>query len=449
MTDPMLAVSDLSAQEIRTVIVATPDVQGRLVGRRLPAERFAEVIDRGVDISLCAWSWDIAQSTSLIDADRLPLCGMHNGVPDATLLPDLSTLRRAAWLDDTAICLADTVDAKTREPLPVSPRSILRAELSRGEEAGRAASVGTELELYLFRNEPRALRLSGFRDLEPSTLVPADFMIHEGDVHESFFSRVRTALAESGIPIEAAQSEHGIGQWELTFPHTDPLTMADRHSLYKLAVRDMAAQAGLSVTFMAQPVADQPGSSCHVHLSLRDDGGAPVMFDPEAPGGMSAVMRQAAAGALAFAGDFLAWYAPTVNSFRRLSGHGVAGTSGTWGIDDRGATVRVVGDAPASKRFEFRLPGADANPYLVLAGLLASVRHGIERRLDLRDRGAASIDLPPHLGEAARRFGVSPIVADVLTPLAVDHLTALVEHEWETFLSTVSDWDLNRYFDRI
>lgn len=443
----MLSLDDLSG--IETVIVATPDLQGRLVGRRVWAEQFARVAEQGIDICLSVWSWDVAQSTELIDADRLELCGSHNGVPDATLIPDLSTLRRAAWLDATAICLADAIDPRTREPLPVAPRGILRAEVQRLKDAGYTASTGTELEFYLYRNDPRELRLGGFRDLEPTTLVPADFMIHEGNRYDAFFRSLRTRLEASAIPIEAAQNELGLGQWELTFPHTDPLAMADQHALYKLAVRDMAAAAGMSVTFMPKPRGDQPGSSCHMHASLRDLEGTPVFYDEAAPYRMSDTMRHAVAGVLGHAGDLAAWYAPTVNAYRRLAGDAVVGGSGAWGYDDRNAAVRVVGGSPSSLRLEMRLAGADANPYLALTALLSSARDGIERSAPLAAEREPGFTVPAHLGEATERFESSALVHRILSPSVRDHLTALSAHEWSEFLRSVSDWDLDRYFDRI
>lgn len=449
MSVPPLEPDGLVAAGIHTVIIATPDLQGRLAGRRIPVERFADAVEAGVDICLSVWSWDIAQSTELIDADRLELCGAHNGVPDATMLPDLSTLRRAAWLDGVAICLADVVDASTREPLPIAPRGILRAELERLEAAGFAASVGTELEFYLFRNEPRRLRQSGFRDLEPTTLVPADFMIHEGDVYEQFFRSLRERLEASDVPIEAAQSELGRGQWELTFPHDEPLRIADRHALYKLAVRDMAAAAGYSVTFMAKPLGDQPGSSCHIHASLRTADGTAAFFAPGAQDGMSDTMRHAVAGVMRHAGDLASWYAPTVNSYRRFAADQVVGGSGFWGIDDRTAAVRVVGSSASSKRFEMRVGGADANPYLALTALLASARDGIENGLALPPARTAAFTLPAHLGEAATRLASSALAQSILPAVALDHLTTLSSFEWEVFLRSVSDWDRDRYFDRI
>jgi glutamine synthetase len=454
--DVRLAPDELEAAGIRTVIVATPDLQGRLVGRRIPVEGFGRVVENGVDICTCAWAWDIDQGLELIDANKFALCGMHNGVPDVTLIPDLETLRPAAWLEGVAVCLADPVDVHTHEPMPLSPRVLLKQELARIRELGLTPLAGTELEFYLFRNDPRELRRSGFRDLDPTTLTPSDFMIHEGNLYEPFFQKLRADLRASGILVEAAQSEWGLGQWEMTFEYGDPLEMADRHALYKLAVRDTAARAGMSATFMARPLNDQPGSSCHVHVSFVDDGGTAVFWDESAPDRLSGRMRSAMAGALEHAPALMAWYAPTVNSYRRSNSSDVAGSGQTWGFDNRTTTVRVVGHSPQALRFEFRLPGADTNPYFTLTGVLASARDGMEKETVLGDAVVGSAyDLPADGAmpadprQASILFGESPLVQELLTPELISHQQVLLDHEWTTFMARVTDWDLHRYFDRI
>ena len=454
--DVRLAPDELEAAGIRTVIVATPDLQGRLVGRRIPVEGFGRVVENGVDICTCAWSWDIEQGLELIDANRFALCGMHNGVPDVTLIPDLDTLRPAAWLEGVAICLADPVDVRSHEPQAISPRVLLKQELARLRGRGLTPLAGTELEFYLFRNDPRELRRSGFRDLDPTTLTPSDFMIHEGNLYEPFFQKLRSDLRASGILVETAQSEWGLGQWEMTFEYGDPLEMADRHALYKLAVRDTAARAGMSATFMARPLNDQPGSSCHVHLSFVDAQGTAVFWDEAAPDHLSPRMRSAIAGALEHAPALMAWYAPTVNAYRRSNSSDVAGSGRTWGFDNRTTTVRVVGHSPRALRFEVRLPGAATNPYLTLTGLLASARDGMDQEAVLAAPVTGSAyDLPgdgampgdPH--QASRLFGESALVRELLDPSIIAHQQILLEHEWATFMSRVTDWDLQRYFDRI
>ncbi|REK68883.1 glutamine synthetase [Aeromicrobium endophyticum] len=457
MNDYVIDPADLVDLGYHTVVVASPDLQGRLVGRRVPAESFDRILRDGVEVCTCVYAWDLTQDLALVEADVFPLCGMHNGVPDVTFRPDLTTLRPAAWLDGIAICLADPWDAAKQQFLPLSPRVILRDQIERFGELGLRAKMGTELEFYLFRNDPRELRQAGFRGLEPTTIVPADFMIHEGNTYEPFFRKLRSDLKASGIEMEAAQSEWGTGQWEMTFRYGDPLEMADRHALYKLAVRDSAAAAGMSATFMAKPLnAGQPGSSCHVHFSVLDADGASAFWDDASPAHLGDRMLSAIGGVLQEVPTFMAWYAPTVNSYRRANSSDVAGWGRTWGLDNRTTSVRVVGHKPEDIRFEFRLPGADTNPYLTLSALLASARQGIEQGIEppamTEGNGYESpVDeqVPLHLGEASAAFASSPFARSELGDEVVDHFRILLDHEWRTFLATVNDWDLDRYFDRI
>ena len=457
MKDHLLDPSGLVDDGYHTVIVASPDLQGRLIGRRVPAESFGRVAEDGVDVCTCVFAWDVEQDLGLIASNAFALCGMHNGIPDVTLLPDLSTLRPAAWLDGVAICLADPYDRHRDEYLPLSPRVILRQQIERLGALGKRVLTGTELEFYLFLGSPRQLRKAQFRDLEPSTVLPADFMIHEGNTYEGFFRKLRQDLLASGIEVEAAQSEWGTGQWEMTFRYAEPLEMADRHALYKLAVRDAAAAAGMSATFMAKPLNEgQPGSSCHVHLSMLEEDDQPVFWSDTADHNMSGPMLASIGGVLEHVTDFMAWYAPTVNAYRRVNGPDVAGWGRTWGIDNRTTSVRVVGHRPRDLRLEFRLPGADTNPYLTLAGLLASVRDGLERKVTppepVPGNGYdAPIDdnMPQHLGDAAAAFRASAFARTELGDQIVDHVVTLLDHEWRSFLGRVSDWDVNRYFDRI
>lgn len=456
MNDYILDPSSLETEGIHTVIIATPDIQGRLVGRRVPVKRFAGLIETGVEICTCAWGWDIEQSFDMITSNDLAVCSLSNGAPDVALVPDLDTLRRAAWLDGVAICLADPVWPESRVPLAESPRTMLKQELQRYADTGIVPKVGTELEFYLFTNEPRELRKRGFRDLEPSTLTASDFLLHEGNAYEPFFQKLRRDLDASGIELEAGQSEWGTGQWEMTFAYGDPLEMADRHALYKLAVRDSARAAGYSVSFMAKPLDEQAGSSCHVHFSALDAEGTPIFSDADGEDGASDTLRHAIAGVIEHTSEFMAWYAPSVNSYRRTATDDTFDFGHSWGRNNRYVTNRVVGHSPNTTRFEFRLPGADTNPYLTLTGLLASARDGMSRKLIPPEKTVGPPEsvnrdpsVPATIGEAGRAIAVSDFVEDLIGTEPRDLFAAFAKHEWSKFQATVTDWELQRYFDRI
>ncbi|MDI6023519.1 glutamine synthetase family protein [Leucobacter sp. UT-8R-CII-1-4] len=456
MSDYLLNPDTLEAEGIHTVIVATPDMQGRLIGRRIPVKRFPTIIKNGVEVCTCAWAWDIEQSFELISANKVKVCSLHNGAPDVALMPDLGTLRRAAWLDGIAICMADPVWPGTGEPLEESPRTMLRREVERYRELGLKPKAGTELEFYLFRNDPYELRLNDFRDLKPTTLTPNDFLLGEGNYYEPFFRKLRNDLELSGIEIEAAQSEWGSGQWEMTFEYGDPLEMADRHAIYKLAVRDSARAAGYSVTFMAKPVTEQAGSSCHVHFSVLDEQDRPAFWDADGEYGMSDKMRHALAGVIEHTPEFMAAYAPTINSYRRTATDDTFDFGRSWGRENRYVSNRVVGHSEFTTRFEFRIPGADTNPYLTLVGILASARDGMQRKIELGmptvgvpENVCNDSAMPQNLKEATVAMEQSSFVAEVIGEDCKQLITALAEHEWRTAAAAVTDWDRARYFDRI
>jgi len=440
--------------DVDTVIVTAPDLQGRLFGRRLGVDGFrTAVADGGINVSSCVYGWDITQSAELLISGALSYTGAHTGMGDLTLVPDLTTLRLAGWLDRTAICLGRSVE-DDGDATAVSPRTILESELRRWSDAGLSASTGTELEFFLYRGSPREAREKSYRGLVPTTQSPADYSLYEGDEFEPFFADARARLDRSGLRLEASQVEWGLGQWETTLQHGEPLDMADRHALYKLGTRSLAARSGLTATFMAKPYDGGPGSSCHVHVSVRDTSGRPLFWDEET-GSTSDELRAAVGGLLVHAKDFMAWYAPTVNSYRRIRGQDAAGWGTTWGHDHRFVTVRVVGRTPDSARLEFRLPGADANPYLVLAGVLASVRLGIAGRIDPGDPvvgdpyAEEATGIPQSLGEGVAALRESATVRDTFGADVVEHYAAVLGHDWRVFLDSVSDWDRERYFDLI
>lgn len=431
-----------------TVIVAAVDMQGRLLGRRLPVQRF--LAEGGVDLCSCVLAWDIAQSAEV----EVEIAGFHTGWHDWRLVADAATLRPAAWLERTAFCTGDLVDEATHAPVAVAPRAILRRQVERLAQRGLRALVATELEFYLYATSYAAARGGGYRGLVPSTGVRSDYAIQAGDEHERFFAGLRRALQASGIEVGAAQAEWGLGQWEVNLVHGDPLELADRHALLKLATRSHAAAHGLAATFMARPHADDVGSSCHVHLSLVDDGGTPC-FTAAGDDALTGLARAAVAGAVERLGEAMLWYAPTVNAYRRTSGDGFAGRGRTWGHDNRTVSVRVAGSSDASRRIEVRVPGADANPYLALAAVIASVLDGIEREADPGEpvRGSAyALDLEPlpgDLRDAAAVFAASPWARDAFGDDVVDHYAAVARHEWAEFGRAVTDWELGRYFEGI
>lgn len=441
--------ANLQERGIKSVVLAAPDLHGRLFGKRMDVETFLACAETGINASSCALAWDIEQNLEV----EVAYTGFHTGWHDFVLRPDLTTLRPAGWLDEVAICIADLVEVGG-DPVPIAPRSILRRQVDRLLAAGYDPVIGSELEFFLYRPGPDEARAGGYRNLEPTTKVHADYLIGQGNALEPFFDRLRAGLTRSGIPLEVSHCEWGYGQWEINIAHDRALTTADVHTLFKLAVKDVAAREGMVATFMARPAAEEIGSSGHVHVSLRAEDGDFPFFDAEASDRMSEVMRSAVGGCLAHAPDLMAFYAPNVNSYRRVSRAGLVSGSGcSWGYDNRTVSCRVLGKSPAALRLEWRIPGADINPYLAFAGLLGSIADGIEQRLDpgppIHGNAYESEqrDLPRDLAAATAALKGSEAVRSWFGDEVVDHYVALAEFEWDQFMSQVTEWEVNRYFE--
>jgi glutamine synthetase len=448
-----LAPEDLEAEGFRTVVVTSADVTGRLVGKRFSVDVFRRLLHEGVPLSSCVLGWDVDQWPG----PEQEYTGHHTGWHDVRLVPDLGTLRPAAWLDRTAICVADFVEIGSEELVPVAPRTILRRQVERLAESGLTAQVGSELELALYRGTYDEGRTRGYETLRPTTLARADYTIQAGDQLDGFFAGVREALAASELGPWTSQVEWGLGQWEINLEHRTALEMADRHILFKLAMRGLAAAAGMAVTFMAKPFGDTTGSSCHLHVSLVDGAGANVFHDADAGDGMSASLRAAIGGVLRRAPELMLFYAPTVNSYRRTTSGEFSGNGLSWGFDSRMVSCRVLVEGPVSTRLEWRVAGADANPYLAIAGVLASVADGIENGTDPgeplvgRDYDRPVPPLPATLGEAVSAFREGTFATEALGKDVVAHYAEAGRWEWEQFLapSAVTEWERRRYFEVI
>jgi glutamine synthetase len=412
----------------------------------------AERLEEGIHVSSCTLSWDIAQSIGLV----VPYTGWHTGWHDFRLVPDLEALYPTPWLEKTALCVADIIDEETGELLPLSPRTVLRRQIDALRSLGYEPYIGSELEFHMYQGSYDDARLAGYRNLRPTTLSRADYSIQQSNVYEPFFRHVRAMLDEAGLQVELSQGEWGLGQWEINLLYADALRMADRHVLYKLALKDMASAAGMAVTFMPRPNAHDVGSSCHLHLSLRGQDDGHPFFAPGAPDHMSPVMRQALAGILGHAGELMVFYAPTINAYRRTNSDEFAGRGATWSFDNRTTSCRILGHSPASLRIEYRVPGADINPHLGFAALLTSAIDGIKRGADPGEpiRGNAyelytGMPLPADLSQAAEAFEGSDFARGALGEDVIAHYAAVARFEWAQFMHAVTDWEKERYFEVI
>lgn len=467
---PAFGLDELGDTGTRTVIVTSADVTGRLVGKRFSLDVFRRLIHDGVPLSSCVLGWDLDQWPGPTQS----YTGYHTGWHDVRLVPDLSTLRPAAWLESTAICIADFVEMGRDDLVDVAPRTILRRQVERLEAEGYSPRVASELEFSLYRGTYDDARRNGYETLAPTTAARADYTVQAGDQHDAFFARVRDALTRSNLGPSTSQAEWGLGQWEINLDHRHALEMADRHIVFKLAMRDMAAADGMAATFMAKPFPDTTGSSCHLHLSLLDGNGSNIFQgshggladgahdppgEPHETGDrtLTPPLRAAVGGVLTHATETMLWYAPTVNSYRRIAGGEFSGNGLSWGYDSRMVSCRVLVEGEESTRLEWRVPGADVNPYLAIAALLASARDGIAEGGDPGDPLVGDDwqrDVPPlpaHLGEAVGAFRDSAWTAETFGPDVVSHYAEAGRWEWERFLAAdvVTEWERRRYFEFI
>jgi len=380
----------------------------------------------------------------------------EQGYGDVHLVPDLGTLRIASWLDKCALVLCDVAQEKTEVPVAVAPRTILRAQIDRAAALGFQPKASSELEYYLFRDSFREAARKGYRDLEPVGWYLEDYHVLQGGREEFFNAEARRHLALSGVPVENSKGEWGLGQPELNVRYAEALEMADRHVVFKQCLKDIADRLGVSVTFMAKPAADQAGSSCHVHMSLWREG-RNAFPGRRALGAVRAsdTFAHFLGGWIKHAPDVMVFYAPTVNSYKRYQAGSWAPTRLGWSHDNRTAGFRVVGEGPAL-RIECRVPGADVNPYLTYAGLLASGLAGIENRIDPPPMfegdvyGAQDLpSVPKSLADATTLFEKSAFARKAFGAEVVEHYARFFRTEQECYDRAVTDWERRRYFERI
>jgi glutamine synthetase len=438
---------------IDTVVVAFTDVYGRLLGKRFDVGFFLDSLDDGTHV--CNY-------LLAVDMEMEPVAGYafaswEQGYGDVHLVPDLATLRRAAWTDHAAIVLCDVVaDAAGDDvhiAVPVAPRSILRRQVERLAGIGMVAKAASELEFFIFDDTYRTAREQGYSNLTPAGWYVEDYHLLSSSRVEPYVRAARMALNESGIPVENSKGEWGRGQHELNIRYADVLDMADRHTLMKHGMKELADAMGLSVTFMAKPTSGEAGSSSHLHLSLWDAAAGTNVF---ASGSADAdLFRWFLGGWMAHVDDFMVCYAPTINSYKRYVDGSWAPTRIAWSRDNRTAGFRIVGSGP-SLRIENRIPGADCNPYLAFAASLASGIAGIEGRIEPPTEFTGDVyraaDLPRvarTLEHAVASFDTSDVARSAFGDDVVDHLAHFHRVEIDAHQSAVTDWERARYFERI
>ena len=452
MATAPLSVDELSAAVedgvIDTVILAIVDIQGRLQGKRFDAHYFVnDVIEHGTEGCNYLLAVDIEMNT----VGGYAISSWERGYGDFVMAPDFDTLRTVSWQPGTAMVLAD-VQWLDGAPVVESPRQILKRQLDRLEERGWDCFVGTELEFIMFDDTFEKAFDKHYTDLHPSNQYNLDYSILGTSRVEPLLRAIRLGMRDAGMQVESAKGECNPGQQEIAFKYTDALTTCDNHVIYKNGAKEIAAQHGRSLTFMAK-YNEREGNSCHIHLSLRAKDGTPI-FAGHGPGGTSPLFEHFLAGQLAGLRELSYFFAPNINSYKRYQPGTFAPTAVMWGFDNRTCALRVVGHGPGL-RFENRVPGGDVNPYLAVAAMIAAGLHGIDNELQLGDAfgGNAYTADAPHvpttLREAADLLSASSLARTALGDAVVDHYANAARVELAAFDATVTDWERVRSFERM
>jgi glutamine synthetase len=428
---------------VDTVLLALTDVQGRLQGKRLGAHHFLEdVLDHGAEACTYLLATDVDMNT----VDGFALTSWERGYGDFEMVPDLDTLRLVPWQPGTALCLADVRWGDGRDVAP-SPRQVLRGQVARLAERGLSAVAATELEFLVFRDSYEDAWARGFANLRPANDYNVDYSVLGTARVEPLIRRIRREMTGAGLRVESSKGECNLGQHEINFAYGPVLRTADEHAIYKTGAKEIAAQEGMAITFMAKYDARE-GSSCHVHLSLRRDDGSALFEDDQG------AFERFLAGQLACLRELTLLHAPNVNSYKRFAEESFAPTAVAWGRDNRTCSVRVVGHGP-STRCELRLPGADVNPYLTLSAMIAAGLHGIDEALELEPptEGNAYLSerprVPTTLRDARDLFAQSAVAREAFGQEVVDHLVNQADVELRQFEAAVTDWERFRGFERL
>ena len=445
------AVAAIRKSRAGKVKVACSDIDGVLRGKYLHRDKFFGAVDGGFGFCDVVFGWDSSDQCY----DNAQVTGWQHGFPDALARLDLDTARHVPWDNNVPFFLGEFVNADGT-PYAVCPRQTLKRVLKRAEKLGLQVMTGMEFEWFNFAETPQSWAAK--KGVGPEPITPGMFgysLLRMADKRE-FFNALMDDMAAFGVPIEGLHTETGPGVYEVAIAFGTALEQADRAILFKTGAREIGKQHGVMPSFMAKWNAALPGCSGHIHQSLSD-GKNNLFFDAKSPRKMSQLFESYLAGQVACLMDFAPMFWPTINSYKRLVDGFWAPVKPTWGLDNRTASFRVIAGSPKATRLETRCPGADVNPYLAMAAVIAAGLHGVEKGLKLTappitgtNQGADHIPRAPRsLIDTTRNFRKSDIARDFLGDTFVDHFAATREWEYRQWQDAVTDWELKRYFEII
>lgn len=441
--------SRVETGEIDTVLTCLVDMQGRLMGKRFHAETFIEM--EGDETHCC--NYLLATDLEMATPSGYASTSWERGYGDYAMKPDLTTLRLVPWLEGTAMCLCDVLDHHSHEPIPFSPRQMLKGQIERAQEMGFKPVTATELEFFLFQGTHDEIAQNGFK-LEPVSNYNEDYHIFQTSKEEYVMRPIRNHLRAMGLPIEGSKGEAEAGQEELNVKYADAMATADHHTLAKHGIKEIAHQHGLAASFLPKWHKSRVGSASHVHQSLWTDG-KNAFYDPDRPLGKSELLDHYIAGMMAYAAEYTYFMAPYINSYKRFAKGTFAPTQVVWSVDNRTAAFRLCGVNSKAIRVECRLPGADMNPYLASAAMLAAGLRGIEEKLPLPEpfNGDAYADddrrhIPRTLRDAREAMMGSQMLRDAFGEETMAHYARAAEWEIEEFNRVVTDYEIARGFEK-
>jgi len=435
------------------VKVAFSDIDGILRGKYISAEKFSSAMDNGFGFCNVIFGWDAGD----LVYDNVKYTGWHTGYPDCPGMLDIHTFRRIPWENDVPFFLGELTDEKGN-PSPVCPRQLLKKILNEVARQGYRAVFSQEFEWYNFAETPQTANDKHFKNLTPLTPGMFGYSILRSSYENPFFNDLFDWLKKFNVPLEGIHTETGPGTYEAAITFSDALEAADRAVLFKTAVKEIAYRHGIIATFMAKINENLPGCGGHVHQSLWDKGGKKNLFYNEKDKmKISEVARSYLAGQLYCLPHILPMFAPTINSYKRLVEGAWAPTTLTWGMDNRTVALRVLANSSKSCRLETRVIGSDVNPYLAMAGCLASGLYGVKNKLKLKQPATVGNGyedfsngvLPSTLIDATRQMKTSKIAKELFGETFVEHFTQTREWEWKQHLKSVTDWEYKRYFEII
>lgn len=431
------------------VKLAVTDMDGVMRGKYVSRSKFLSALEKGFGFCDVVVGWDSNDQLY----DNASVTGWHTGFPDAAVrvIPESC---RLLPMENCLLFLGEFVGHAGE----VCPRGILRKVIEKARSMGLEPFSALEYEFFLFSESPDSVRAKNYKNLQPWTPGNFGYSMIRNSVHSDFYHDLLDLARVMNFEIEGLHTETGPGVLEAAIAVDSSLASADKGALFKTFSKVLAQRCGLMATFMAKWSPKYPGQSGHIHMSLKDESGHNIFFDPKAEHGMSKELRHFTAGCQQLMPQVLAMVASTVNSYTRLIPGFWAPTNPTWGIENRTCALRVVPGSESSQRLEYRIAAADANPYLSLAAALMSGLHGLEQKLEPSEpiQGNAydlpsdpATALPTTLWEAAQRIKACQVARDILGDTFVDHFAASREWEEREFRKAITDWEMERYFEII